>query len=265
MAAHHAGPSTPGLNPVAMTAVSASPEPPLVAITGASGALGMALLRQWHRRGARLIALCHRPEPIELHDEQGTPIPFRQLRWQVGAEQDLAEVLREVDVLIVNHGVNVHGARDAEAVAGSLEVNALSAWRLLELFAGLAAQAPNGTGGHHREFWLNTSEAEIQPAVSPLYEISKRLAGQLFSLRSLDLAPQLRLRRLVLGPFRSALNPIGLMPADWVAAQVLRQAVDWDLGLVIVTPNPLTYVLMPLATLTRWLYFQLTSRARAAG
>ena len=45
----------------------------------------------------------------------------------------------------------------------------------------------------------------------------------------------------------------------------LRQEVDWDLGLVIVTPNPLTYVLMPLATVSRWLYFRLTSRAKAAG
>lgn len=234
---------------------------PLVAITGASGTLGMALLRRWHRRGARLIALCHRSQPLELRDEDGRPIPLRQVCWQVGEEQRLAELLREVDVLIVNHGINVHAARDAEAVSSSLQVNALSAWRLLELFAAQAAEAPTGSGGCRREFWLNTSEAEIQPAVSPLYEISKRLAGQLFSLRALDLAPRLRLRRLVLGPFRSALNPIGLMDADWVAAQVLRQAWDWDLSLVIVTPNPLTYVLMPLAVLSRWLYFRLTSRA----
>ncbi|QPN64407.1 NAD-dependent epimerase/dehydratase family protein [Synechococcus sp. CBW1004] len=243
-----------------MTAALSSPPPPLVAITGASGTLGMALLRQWHRRGARLIALCHRPQPLELHDEAGLPIPLQQVSWQVGEEQELAGVLREVDVLIVNHGINVHAARDPEAVACSLEVNALSAWRLLELFAGLAAEAPAGAGGRRREFWLNTSEAEIQPAISPLYEISKRLAGQLFSLRALDLATHLRLRRLVLGPFRSALNPIGLMDADWVASQVLRQGWDWDLGLVIVTPNPLTYLLMPLTCAGRWLYFRLTSR-----
>ena len=63
----------------------------------------------------------------------------------------------------------------------------------------------------------------------------------------------------MLGPFRSALNPIGLMSADFVAREILRQA-HWDLGLVIVTPNPLTYVLMPLATLSRWAYFRLVSR-----
>jgi nucleoside-diphosphate-sugar epimerase len=248
-----------------MTAVPAPSEPPLVAITGASGALGMALLRQWHRRGARLIALCHRAQPLELRDDAGQLIPLRQVCWQVGAEQELADVLRDVDVLIVNHGINVHAARDPEAIASSLEVNALSAWRLLELFAALAADGPPaGSGGRRREFWLNTSEAEIEPAVSPLYEISKRLAGQLFSLRALDLAPGLRLRRLVLGPFRSALNPIGLMSADWVAGQVLRQGWDWNLGLVIVTPNPLTYVLMPLTSLGRWGYYRLTSRGTVA-
>ena len=47
----------------------------------------------------------------------------------------------------------------------------------------------------------------------------------------------------MLGPFRSALNPIGLMSADFVAREILKA--NWDLGLVIMTPNPLTYVLMP--------------------
>ena len=108
---------------------------------------------------------------------------------------------------------------------------------------------------------MNTSEAEIKAAVSPLSEISKRLQGQLFSLRSLDLAgPRLRLRRLVLGPFRSALNPIGVMSPEFVAREILRQ-VSWNCGLVIVTPNPLTYLLMPLASLSRWLYFRATTRS----
>ncbi|MFM7266819.1 MAG: short-chain dehydrogenase, partial [Cyanobium sp.] len=145
----------------------------------------------------------------------------------------------------------------------SLEVNALSSWRLLELFAALAQADPEGAP--QRELWMNTSEAEIQPAVSPLYELSKRLQGQLLSLRSLDLAgPQLRLRRLVLGPFRSELNPIGVMSADFVAGEVLRQ-VSWNCGLVIVTPNPLTYLLMPLTGLSRWLYYRLCSRGSGSG
>ena len=164
-----------------------------------------------------------------------------------------------MDVLVLNHGINSHQARSQEATATALEVNALSSWRLAELFAQQAA-------GRQRqgapELWFNTSEAEIQPAISPLYEISKRLLGQLISLRSLDWASggrPIRVRRLVLGPFRSELNPIGLMGAGFVANQVLTQA-HWGCNLIIVTPNPLTYVLMPLTTLGRWLYCSLTTK-----
>lgn len=240
-----------------------SPTPLTVAITGASGALGRALLRRWHSRGARLIALSHGDRPIVLEGEDGQPIPLRQLRWQVGAEQELRETLAEVDVLVLNHGINVHGARDPEAVQRSLEVNALSAWRLLELFAAVAEERQRQQPQRPQaELWLNTSEAEIQAALSPLYELSKRLIGQLFSLRALDLAASLRLRRLVLGPFRSELNPIGVMDADWVAGEILRQA-DWNCGLIVVTINPLTYVLMPLATLLRWAYYRAVTRASA--
>jgi NAD(P)-dependent dehydrogenase (short-subunit alcohol dehydrogenase family) len=238
-----------------------------VAVTGAGGSLGQALLRQLHQQGASLIALTSSTAPLELLDGNGKPIPLQQIRWQCGQEQELRSVLTEVDILVINHGVNVHSERSPEAVQRSLEVNALSSWRLLELFGSLAAADPSPAGEASprppRELWMNTSEAEIQAAVSPLYEISKRLQGQLLSLRSLDLAgPQLRIRRLVLGPFRSALNPIGLMSANFVAREVLRQ-VRWNCGLVIVTPNPLTYLLMPITTASRWIYFQLVSRKAA--
>jgi monoglucosyldiacylglycerol epimerase len=227
-----------------------------VAVTGASGALGQALLRRWHGRGAQLVALCHGRAPLQLAGPDGQPIPLRQVHWQVGEEAALEPLLEQVDVLVINHGINVHGDCSAEATGRSLEVNALSAWRLLELFAALA---PRRQGRRRPEVWVNTSEAEIQPAVSPLYEISKRLLGQLLSLRAPELAPTLRLRRLVLGPFRSALNPVGVMGADWVAGEILRQA-DWNCSLIIVTPNPLTYLLMPLATLGRWAYMGLLRR-----
>jgi NAD(P)-dependent dehydrogenase (short-subunit alcohol dehydrogenase family) len=237
---------------------------PTVAITGASGSLGRALLRRWHQRGAQLIALSHGDQPIVLADAGGLAIPLRQQRWQAGAEEKLREILGEVDVLVLNHGINVQAARDREAVACSLEVNALSTWRLLELFAQVAAERRRAEPQRPRaEVWVNTSEAEIQAALSPLYELSKRLIGQLLSLRALDLAADLRIRRLVLGPFRSDLNPIGLMDADWVAGEILRQA-GWNCGLIIVTINPLTYVLMPLATLLRWGYFRAVTRPAAA-
>jgi monoglucosyldiacylglycerol epimerase len=228
-----------------------------VAVTGASGALGQALLRRFHGRGAQLIALCHSSAPLQLAGPDGQPIPLRQVLWQVGQEAALEPLLAQVDVLVINHGINVHGDCSAAATGRSLEVNALSAWRLLELFAAVAQRRE---GARRAEVWVNTSEAEIQPAVSPLYEISKRLLGQLLSLRAPELAQALRLRRLVLGPFRSALNPVGVMGADWVAGEILRQA-DWDCSLIIVTPNPLTYLLMPLATLGRWAYVGLLRRS----
>jgi len=229
-----------------------------VAVSGAGGSLGQALLQQLHRQGASLVALTTRQETLQLKAADGSPIPLRQVTWSCGEEEALSAVLQDCDLLVINHGFNSHGDRSPDAVERSLQVNALSSWRLLELFARLAQADPPDRP--HRELWMNTSEAEIQAAVSPLYELSKRLQGQLLSLRSLDLAgPKLRIRRLVLGPFRSALNPIGVMDATFVAREILRQ-VSWNCSLVIVTPNPLTYVLMPLATLSRWLYFSQVSR-----
>lgn len=238
---------------------------PCVAITGAGGSLGQALLRRWHSRGARLIALSSGSRPLQMVDDHGKPIPLQQVQWQVGAEAELAGLLAEVDVLVLNHGVNVYGDRSAAAVTRSLEVNALSSWRLLEQFAAVVSARPadpaNDPKRPRAEVWLNSSEAEIQPAFSPLYELSKRLLGQLISLRALDLAgPRLRIRRLVLGPFRSPLNPFGVMSAGFVAGQVMAQA-RLGCDLIIVTPNPLTYILMPAATLSRWLYFRLLSGA----
>ncbi len=230
-----------------------------VAITGASGALGRALLWRLHRQGAGLIALTTATEPVCLQDEAGTPVPLRNVVWCCGEEQALADLLGDVDILVINHGVNVYGDRSAAAIARSLEVNALSGWRLLELFLGLPERPP---GSRCREVWVNTSEAELLPALSPLYEISKRLLGQLLSLRTLDHRPgenPCRIRRLVLGPFRSALNPYGVMGADFVAGQVIAQA-RRGLGLIIVTPNPLTMVLFPLAVALRHVYFRLCSR-----
>ncbi|MFN7900068.1 MAG: NAD-dependent epimerase/dehydratase family protein [Synechococcaceae cyanobacterium] len=246
----------------------------VVAITGASGALGQALLSRWHQRGAQLIALSHGDRPLQLRDGAGRPIPLRQERWRVGEEEALRQLLSEVDVLVINHGVNVHSQRGVEAIRLSLEVNALSCWRLLELFAEVVAQRPaaaeDGSEGAspaqrpRPEVWINTSEAEYQPCLSPLYEISKRLIGQLLSLRAPLLNRHLRLRRLVLGPFRSELNPIGLMGPDFVAANILRQA-DWGWTLIVVTPNPITYIVMPLLLLIRWLYASLICRGADAG
>ena len=255
---------------MAATAAPSQPAPPqtgrTVAITGAGGSLGQALLRRLHRRGDRLIALTSGTTQLEIRDAQGCPIPLRQVGWAVGQEEALGSLLAEVDLLVLNHGINVHGDRSEESVERSVEVNALSLWRLLELFARVARLRPTASRPRP-EVWVNTSEAEIQVAISPLYEISKRLLGQLLSLRAPVLErpdgatgfPGLRIRRLVLGPFRSNLNPVGVMDADFVANEIVRQA-GWNCSLIIVTPNPFIYLVMPLTTLGRWLYVQALCR-----
>ncbi len=73
--------------------------------------------------------------------------------------------------------------------------------------------------------------------------LSKRTLGDLVTLRRLD-APCV-VRKLILGPFKSNLNPIGVMSADWVAKQIVNLA-QRDIRNIIVTINPLTIVAFPL-------------------
>jgi len=230
-----------------------------VGITGVSGALGQALCRQFVQRGAVVVGLSHSPRP-RPDDAEPNSIPEEWRQWSCGQEHQLDPVLATLDVLVLNHGINPGGDQRPDTLTTALKVNALSSWALINRFEAIAETNPLDSGC--RELWVNTSEAEIQPALSPGYELSKRLIGQLVSLRWSDrnkARGSVRLRKLVLDPFKSDLNPIGLMSADLVAQQVLIQA-SWGLSLIIVTPNPLTYVLMPLNELGRSLYNRSFSR-----
>jgi hypothetical protein len=171
----------------------------------------------------------------------------------VGKETELAEELEKIDILILNHGINVHGDRTETAIYNSYEVNAFSSWRLLEQFLKTIR---NNEDKVRKEIWVNTSEAEVSPALSPLYELSKRTLGDLITLRRLD-APCV-IRKIILGPFKSNLNPIGVMSAPWVAKQVVNLAVR-DFRNVVVTINPLTYLLVPVKEFFVATYFRLFS------
>ena len=218
-----------------------------VAITGASGTMGRALLNELSKHGARLTALTTSPN-CSFDSDVACKL------WQPGQEADLQFFLAKVDVLIINHGVNVHGQYSPEAVQKSLEVNALSGWQLMELF--LSTVQADGSQAQ-REVWINTSEAEVGPAFSPLYEISKRLMGKLITLRRLT-APCV-IRKLILGPFKSNLNPIGVMSAGWVAWAIVTLA-RRNVRNIIVTINPLTYVAFPLNEWSHSIYFRLLCR-----
>ncbi|MGK7925491.1 MAG: bifunctional sterol desaturase/short chain dehydrogenase [Spirulina sp.] len=224
-----------------------------IAVTGASGALGRSLLAQLQQKGAKIIALTSTAKEIVL---EGDSDPIPSLFWQVGQETELLEELKKIDILILNHGVNVHEKRTKEAIDLSYEVNAFSSWRLLELF--LTTVRTNKEIAT-KEVWVNTSEAEVNPAFSPLYELSKRTLGDLVTLRRLD-SPCL-IRKLILGPFKSNLNPFGVMSANWVARQIVNLAVR-DTRNIIVTVNPITYIAFPLKEFWVSIYFRLFSRSK---
>lgn len=220
-----------------------------VAVTGASGTLGRALIKKLAAQGAKPIALS-RSADVAIEGA------IKVVPWQSGDEAALKDLLKRVNILVINHGVNVHGDRSAAAIAASLEVNALSAWRLMELFLDTV---DDRLGPATKELWVNTSEAEVNPAFSPLYETSKRLLGDLITLRRQD-APCV-IRKLVLGPFKSQLNPVGIMSADWVAGAIVS-LVKRDIRNVIVTINPITYVLFPIKETLQGMYFKLFSQAK---
>lgn len=219
----------------------------VVGITGASGALGQALMQELSLQGAKVVA-------ISTHQDIQVQSGVEVLPWQLGAETDLKSRLASIDILILNHGVNVYGDRSSAAIQKSYEVNTFSTLKLAELFLGTVTKSSHKA---IKELWVNTSEAEVNPAFSPLYELSKRTLGDLMTLRRLD-AP-CTIRKLVLGPFKSRLNPFGVMTARWVAWAIIALA-KRDFRDVIVTINPLTYVAFPLKEFSQSLYFRLCTK-----
>ncbi len=229
-----------------------------IGITGANGALGKALTKKLRAKGAWVIGFTHSPIKSK---EQSLEGPQEWVQWQCGQETALDNRLEKIDVLVLNHGINPKGEQSPKVLNETLEINALSTWRLMERFEKIVISKSNSSQAH--EIWVNTSEAEIQPALSPAYEISKRLIGNLVSLRwvNLDTSQQkvLRIRKLILGPFHSELNPLGIMSADFVASQIIKQA-ECKFPLIIVTPNPITYLAMPIVEVLRALYSILMKR-----
>ena len=182
---------------------------------------------------AKVVALTTNPEKLAMHTE------LKVVSWQLGEEAELRDSLEKVDILIINHGVNVYTSRTPEAINSSYEVNTFSALRLIDIFlttvTGPQAKAT-------KEIWVNTSEAEVSPALSPLYELSKRTLGNIVTLKRLD--GDCIIRKLILGPFKSQLNPYGVMSAQQVARAILFLA-RRDYRNIIVTINPLTYCFFP--------------------
>jgi len=79
----------------------------------------------------------------------------------------------------LNHGI-YDLSRENSNYEKSIEINALSKFKFLNLFEDVALTNDSPI---KKEIWINTSEAEILPALIPSYEISKSLIGQLVSFK----------------------------------------------------------------------------------
>jgi len=165
-----------------------------IAVTGASGTLGKALIRELTNQGAKVTALTSSAQELFINNNN-QQIPIKTIQWETGKENELTDLLEKIDILIINHGINVHGDKTAIAIEKSYQINTFSGWKLMELFLNTVK-----TNAHKvtKEIWVNTSEAEVNPAFSPLYEMSKRTMGNLVTLKRVN-SPCI-IRKLVLGP-----------------------------------------------------------------
>ena len=220
-----------------------------VGITGASGALGKELTKLFRQKGYKVIGFTHSKTDSEVNLET----PNEWIKWECGREAKLKKHLKKIDILILNHGI-YNLSRENSNYENSIEINALSKFKFLNLFEDIAQ---TNRSLIKKEIWINTSEAEILPALNPSYEISKSLIGQLVSFKknflSKDTKKKLIIKKIILGPFRSELNPIGIMSPKFVSKKIYDLANSKNY-LIIISPNPITYFLFPLKEFFIFLY-----------
>ena len=146
-----------------------------VGITGASGALGKELTKLFRKKGYKVIGFTHSKTSSEINLES----PNEWIKWKCGKESSLKKQLEKIDILILNHGI-YDLSRENSNYENSIEINALSKLKFLNLFEDIVLTNDSLT---KKEIWINTSEAEILPALNPSYEISKSLIGKLISFK----------------------------------------------------------------------------------
>tara|TARA_A100001035_G_scaffold82696_1_gene64279 strand:- start:752 stop:1459 length:708 start_codon:yes stop_codon:yes gene_type:complete len=221
----------------------------IVGITGASGALGKELTKLFRQKGYKVIGFTHCKADSKLDLES----PDKWIKWECGNESKLKKHFKKIDILILNHGI-YNLSRENVNYENSIEINALSKFKLLNLFEDVALTNKSLT---KKEIWINTSEAEILPALNPSYEISKSLIGKLVSfkknLMGQETKKKLIIKKIILGPFKSGLNPIGIMSPKFVSKKIYNLANSKGY-LIIISPNPLTYLLFPLKEFFNFLY-----------
>jgi len=64
------------------------------------------------------------------------------------------------------------------------------------------------------------------------------------------------IKKIILGPFKSELTPIGIMSPKFVSEKMYDLANSKNY-LIIISPNPLSYLLFPFKELINYLYCQI--------
>ena len=226
-----------------------------IGITGASGSLGKELTKLFRKKGFKVIGFTHSKNNHEINHES----PNEWIEWECGKELKLKENLKEIDILILNHGIYNLSSKNVN-YENSIEINALSTFKLINLFEEIALSKDSK---RLKEIWINTSEAEILPALNPSYEVSKSLIGQLVSFKKnlLDknTKKKFKIKKIILGPFKSELNPIGILSPVFVSEKIYTLAHSNNY-LIIISPNPISYILFPIKELYNYLYCQLLKK-----
>ena len=208
-----------------------------IGITGASGSLGKELTKLFRQKGYKVVGFTD----SKNYSETSLESPNEWIKWECGQESSLKEYLEKIDILILNHGI-YDLSRENSNFENSIEINALSKFKFLSLFEEIALTNKSQI---KKEIWINTSEAEILPALNPSYEISKSLIGQLVSFKNNlmdeEIKKKLIIKKIILGPFKSDLNPIGIMSPKFVSKKIYDLA-NLKTYLIIISPNPLTYL-----------------------
>jgi len=232
--------------------ISSKKKDKTIGITGASGALGKELTKLFLQQGYKVIGFTHSKTESNINLES----PNEWIKWECGKEWALKKHLKKIDILILNHGI-YNLSRENSNYENSIEINALSQFKILNLFEEIAMTNESTI---KKEIWINTSEAEILPALNPSYEISKSLIGQLVSFKknllNKNTRKKLIIKKIILGPFKSELNPIGIMSPKFVSKKIL-DLVNSKSYLIIISPNPLSYILFPLKEFYNFLYCQI--------
>ena len=104
-----------------------------IGITGASGSLGKELTKLFRKKGFKVIGFTH----SKATDTKNSDSPNEWVKWECGKEYLLKEHLRKVDILILNHGIYKSNNQNANYL-NSIEINALSKFKILNLFEDIA-------------------------------------------------------------------------------------------------------------------------------